>query len=38
MTLRNAGGLGRDFEGAHRKDESRIFHSDLFSPLGMEQR
>lgn len=38
MTLRNAGGLGRDSEGAHRKDESRMFHRDLFSPLEMERK
>lgn len=36
MTLRNGKGLGRgSAEGIHRRDESRVFHYYLSSPLGM---
>ena len=38
MTFRDANGLGRGSEGVYRKEQSRMFRHDLFSPLGMEQR
>jgi hypothetical protein len=30
--------MSRGAEGVHIRDEDRVFHQDLFSPLGMETR
>ena len=34
VTLRNGDGLGEESAGAHRREESLVFHWDLLYPLG----
>lgn len=39
LTLRRGTGLGEEgSEWVHRREEGRVFHEDLLSPLGMGQR
>lgn len=35
LTFRNRDGLEGDFEGVYRRNEIRVFHQDVLSPLGM---
>lgn len=34
LILRNGDELGEVSEGIHRKEESKVFHRDLFGPLA----